>query len=90
MAYERVNWENLPSTKTPVNEDNLNKMDKGIAENNLLWDLLFDSANFFSTSKNYAVGDYTIYKHLLYKCTTAHSAGAWNNAHFTQRSVFVD
>lgn len=32
MAYERVNWENLPSTKTPVNADNLNKMDKGIAE----------------------------------------------------------
>ena len=30
MAYERVNWENLPSTKTPVNADNLNKMDKGI------------------------------------------------------------
>ena len=32
MAYERVNWENLPSTKTPVNADNLNKMDEGIAE----------------------------------------------------------
>lgn len=31
MAYERVNWENLPSTKTPVNADNLNKIDKGIA-----------------------------------------------------------
>ena len=31
MAYERVNWENLPSTKTPVNADNLNKMDEGIA-----------------------------------------------------------
>lgn len=31
MAYERVNWENLPSTKTPVNADNLNKTDEGIA-----------------------------------------------------------
>ena len=31
MAYERVNWENLPSTKTPINQTNLNKMDKGIA-----------------------------------------------------------
>lgn len=30
MAYKRVNWENLPSTNTPVNADNLNKMDKGI------------------------------------------------------------
>lgn len=34
MAYERVNWENLPSTNTPVNADNLNKMDKGIARTN--------------------------------------------------------
>lgn len=32
MAYERVNWENLPSTNTPVNADNLNKMENGIAE----------------------------------------------------------
>lgn len=31
MAYERVNWENLPSKNTPVNADNLNKMDNGIA-----------------------------------------------------------
>lgn len=31
MAYTRVNWENLPSTNTPVNAENLNKMDAGIA-----------------------------------------------------------
>lgn len=31
MAYERVNWENLPSKNTPVNADNLNKMDEGIS-----------------------------------------------------------
>ena len=31
MAYKRVNWENLPSKNTPVNADNLNKMDEGIA-----------------------------------------------------------
>lgn len=31
MAYTRVNWENLPSTNTPINADNLNKMDAGIA-----------------------------------------------------------
>ena len=27
MAYERVNWENLPSTNTPVNATNLNKIE---------------------------------------------------------------
>lgn len=30
--YERVNWQNSPSTATPVSADNLNKMDKGIAD----------------------------------------------------------
>lgn len=30
MAYERVNWENLPSTNTPVNADNLNKIETGL------------------------------------------------------------
>lgn len=30
MAYTRVNWEDLPSTNTPRNATNLNKMDKGI------------------------------------------------------------
>lgn len=31
MAYTRVNWEDLPSTNTPINRTNLNKMDAGIA-----------------------------------------------------------
>lgn len=51
MAYERVNWENLPSTKTPVNADNLNKTDKGIANavektgDTLTGGLLFENKN---------------------------------------------
>lgn len=79
---------------TTFNTDNvvsaINEVDGFALENQMLWEILFDSANFFSTSKDYAVGDYTIYEHLLYKCTTAHSAGAWNSSHFTQSSVFVD
>lgn len=31
-AYSRINWENDPSTNTPINENNLNKMDKAIDE----------------------------------------------------------
>jgi len=31
MAYQKTDWENLPSTNTPVNATNLNKMDAGIA-----------------------------------------------------------
>ena len=30
MAYNRVNWQDKPSTATPINAENLNKMDKGI------------------------------------------------------------
>ena len=33
MAYTRVNWEDLPSTDTPINATNLNKMDEGIYNN---------------------------------------------------------
>lgn len=34
MAYTRVNWENLPSTNTPINATNLNHMDQGIYDAN--------------------------------------------------------
>lgn len=32
VTYNRVNWEDTPSTNTPVNATNLNKMDKGISD----------------------------------------------------------
>ena len=32
IMYTRVNWQNAPSTATPVNAENLNIMDKGIAD----------------------------------------------------------
>ena len=45
---------------------------------------LEDIAPEFSTSTNYAVGDYVSYEGSIYKCTTAHSAGAWVAGDFTQ------
>lgn len=41
MAYDRINWENTPSTDTPLNADNLNNMDAGIAS----LDAMIDAAN---------------------------------------------
>ena len=35
MAYQRVNWENSPSTSTPLSAENLNQMDKGIEDAHL-------------------------------------------------------
>ena len=37
----------------------------------------------FSTSTAYTVGQFVFYQNKLYRCSTAHSAGAWNSSHFT-------
>lgn len=42
----------------------------------------------FSTSKAYAVGDTCIYNGKLYVFTSAHSAGAWNNAHASESDPY--
>lgn len=47
------------------------------------YNLLTSLAPAFSTSTSYAVGDIITYNGVLYTCTTAHSAGAWNERHFT-------
>ena len=39
------------------------------------------SAEVFSTSKAYAIGDRVIYNGRLYQFKAAHSAGAWNSSH---------
>ena len=32
MAYVPTNWENSPSTNTPLSADNLNKLEQGVKE----------------------------------------------------------
>lgn len=44
----------------------------------------------FSEVTSYAVGDYVTYNNILYRCTTAHTAGAWVAGHFTQVTVGGD
>lgn len=34
MAYTKINWEDFPSTNTPINATNLNHMDQGIYDAN--------------------------------------------------------
>lgn len=49
-----------------------------------------NTANFapaFSDVTSYAVGDYVTYNNILYRCTTAHTAGVWVAGHFTQVTV---
>lgn len=52
-----------------------------------------NTANFapaFSEVTSYAVGDYCTYNNVLYRCTTAHTAGTWVAGHFTQVTVGGD
>lgn len=41
----------------------------------------------YATNRAYAVGEYVSYEGRVYKCTTAHSAGAWDPAHFTEERL---
>lgn len=36
MAYNKTIWENLPSTNTPINETNLNKIENELANKNII------------------------------------------------------
>ena len=46
-----------------------------------------DIAPTFSAEGNYAVGDLVYYDGVLYECTTAHEAAAWDAEDFTATSV---
>ena len=66
----------FPSQSNPYT-DNYNVND----EDRIATRLSGHDANFaeeFSTSKSYSVGDYVVYKSVLYKCKSNASAGAWN------------
>lgn len=45
VTYNRVNWQDTPSTETPINATNLNKMDKGIADVTAAVNECFQSAS---------------------------------------------
>jgi hypothetical protein len=53
-AYTRINFENYPSTNTPLNATNLNKVDKGIDD---LDDLLVTARNNIETLQSNATTD---------------------------------
>lgn len=50
----------------------------------------YNFAPTFSDETSYAVGDYVTYNGVLYKCTTAHTAGVWVAGHFTAVTVGGD
>lgn len=72
-----VSWQ---AFKLMTDEDNLAAYTQ-VSQN------LANLAPTFSEETDYAVGDYVTYSGLLYKCTTAHSAGTWDSSNFTATTV---
>lgn len=56
MAYNKTTWENAPSTNTPINANNLNKIEEGIYQNSLKTDQVGDLSNLETTEKSNLVG----------------------------------
>ena len=83
MSYTKTNWQNLPSTSTPIVANSLNNMETGIADANGAI-----AVNTYSSSSTYAVGDYCIYNNKLYKCKTAiTTAEAFNSTKWVQIKI---
>ena len=75
MSYQKTNWQDAPSTETPINATNLNRMESGIESASKNIDNV--SAAFVITQA-YAEGDYCIYEDDLYLFTASKTAGAWD------------
>lgn len=66
MSYSKTNWQNLPSTSTPILAEYFNNIENGIAD--------VDGAigvDAYDSTSTYSIGNYCIYNNTLYKCITA-------------------
>lgn len=83
MSYNPTNWQNLPTTTTPVIAEKLNNVETGIKEN--------DSAigkDTYDNTQTYAVGDFCIYNNALYRCKIAvTTAESFDNSKWEQTSI---
>lgn len=93
MAYTRVNWQDLPSTTTPINATNLNKMDSALKEHdekllgnasmgNVVVDSIrtkniFDKNSLINGSINATTGAYTYQNYIVVSDYIWLSAGTY-------------
>ena len=83
MSYQKTNWQDLPSTATPINTTNLNKMENGIADANGAI-----GVDAYDSTATYAVGDLCIYNNTLYKCkTTISIAESFTSGHWIETTI---
>ena len=71
-AYARIHWENDPSTNTPLNETNLNKVDSGL-------DTVDDRIILFDTTKANQTDLLQSVKNITYNSTTGVFVFTWWN-----------
>ena len=99
---QKITFEDLPSTNTPINATNLNAIqtnaetainavsEKADEVDTLKIALGLDQDT-FSTSSTYAVGDLVIYNNTIYECTTAvTTAGDWDSSKWTIVPIIVN
>lgn len=83
-----INIGNLAALNTVDKSDIVSAINE--VERNASYGISNNTYNFaptFSDETSYAVGDYVTYNGVLYKCTTAHTAGVWVAGHFTQATL---
>ena len=85
MAYNKTNWQNLPSTDTPINANNLNKIEEGIYQNSLKADQEGDLTTLTTTVKSTLVGAINEINGLIDKI----GKQLWTGS-FTSGSITVD
>ena len=78
-AHQNINWENLPSTNTPLNQTNLNSMDQAI-------DVIDDRVVAFDTSKANESDMLISFKNITFNQAT----GTFTFTRFNNTTVEVD
>lgn len=70
--FSKITFKDYPDTSTPLNANNLNAMTSVIdGLDDRVLSIIGNMASQYDNSATYAVGDYTIYNGLLYKCIIA-------------------
>ncbi len=103
MAMNKINFQNLPNTTTPINSTNLNQMQDNTedyvdetktsinADITKLLTALGLNVDTYSSSSTYAVGNMVIYNNTIYECTTAiTTAEEWNSSKWTIVPIIVN
>ena len=90
MAYNKTTWENAPSTNTPINANNLNKIEEGIYQNSLKADQEGDLTTLTTTEKSTLVGAINELKGgETYSTSEVNTGKIWHNNKPIYRKVFV-